>query len=392
MKNKQPIEQRLIAAGEGKGTNETFIARTMDKIKSASAGTSFNTALTPPKHPLLFQCFVHLPKYALLAIAFGACALVSGTAYAAYAWWLSPSAHVRSVESKYGRDQALIDLTHCSGSDSKVTVEITKGSNGTAQGAADSVLARCELQAVQSWAIQSLHLKPSSVLFGFTVTARSGNNLITQFTGPGGGKPTTYSLTADTPIIFQGKAIRLSDLHKGDAIAVIVTDNHTARAVVKLSLAPKYYSSDEVYNDYHDREPCVGNTSASCINLPNLDVLRDGEGGANPDYHAAEGYNIQGKLVSYTPSTFLLEATDGTRYTVHTDSDIIGAFNNGNPYDIEGSSVSIEPGDVLMVMYEQPKGGNPKDIQSTQYHEIQLMLQGFSKNATDMGNNQKYHY
>jgi hypothetical protein len=387
MNSKQPIEQRLIAAGEGKGTNESFVLRTMQKIKSASAGALFDAALTPPKRRSLWQRYIHLPKYAMLAIAFGTCALVSGTAYAAYSLWLSPSAQVRSVQNKYGRDQALISLKNCSGSDSKVTVEITKGSTGTPEGAAASELARCELQAVQSWAMRNLHADPSTVMFALVVQKTSANSITTTFSGS--ADETTYTVPSGTPVIFQGKAIRLSDLRKGDAAVVVTTDHKTAKAVVKMSVPAIYYASDEVNNAYHDRQPCYGNGTASCINLPNLDVLRSGEGGANPDYHGAAGYEIQGKLVSYTPSAFVLEATDGARYTVHTDSDVIGAFNSGNPYQ---QGVTINPGDVLMVMYEQPKGGNPKDIQPRQYHEIQLMLQGFSKKASTAENMQKYHY
>jgi len=384
-----PIEQQLIAAGEGKGTNESFINRTMEKIKTAEASNLFSTALMPSKSSF-FQRFLRLPKYAMMGVIFGVCALISGTAYAAYDLWISPSAQVRSVENKYGRDQALIDLKNCSGSNAKVSIEITNNSDGTAEGAADSVLARCEIQAIQSWAIQSLRVQPSDVRTGLTVTAVSDASITAQFGDASAGKPTTYQVHTDTPIIFQGKAIRLKDFRKGDAAIVVTTDGHTARAIIKLSLAPKYYASDEVNNDYHDRETCYGNAPASCINLPNLDVLRSGEGGANPDYPGTENLEIQGKLISYTLSTFILAATDGTRYMVHTDSDIISAFNNNNPYNTQGSVV-IAPGDVLMVTYEQSKDDNPKDIQANQYHAIQLMLQGYSKQSS-AGNMQKYHY
>lgn len=391
MKHGSPIEPQLIAAGDGKGANEAFVLQTMEKLKAASASAVFDKALKPQKHVSLWQRFLRLPKYAMLAIILGVCALVSGTAYAAYSLWLSPSAQVQSVENKYGRDQALISLKNCSGSGDKVTVEITKGSKGTPEGAAASELARCETQAVQAWAIQSLHGEPSNVLFPFSNLGWTKDSITVQFNGPADDRPVTYHITADTPIIFQGKPIALSKLSKADTLAIVTADNHTARAVVKLSLPAKYYMSDEVNNDYHDRQPCYGNPAASCINLPSLDVNRDGEGGANPDYQGAEGREIQGKLLSYTVSQFVLQATDGTQYTVHTASDVIGTFNQSNPYGAT-DNITIEPGDVLMIMYTQAKGDDPKVIQSNQYHMIQLLLQGFSKRATTAKNNRKYHY
>lgn len=389
MKDMLTIEQQLIAAGAMKGANEQFVAHTMEGIRTANAGNLYDMALAAHDKPSPWQRFKHLPRLAMIALAFGACALVSSTAYAAYALWLSPSAQVRSVENKYGRDQALVDLKNCSGSTSKVTVEITKGSNGTPQGAADTELARCELQAIQSWAIQTFHAQPSDTSFPLSVTKVTRDTLTVAIPGPTKTTERSYRIDGGVPVIYQGKAVPLSTLHAGDAVALIKTAR--LNAVVKLSLPIKYYASDEVNNDYHDRDTCYGNAPASCINLPSLDVLRDGEAGANPDYHPSENYEIQGKLVSYTPEDFILEATDGTRYTVHTHSDVIGIFNTGNPYDSE-AQVSIAPGDVLMVTYNQPPGGDPKDIQPMQYHEIQLMLQNFSKRATNAQSMQKYRY
>ncbi|TAH37485.1 hypothetical protein EYC59_00010 [Candidatus Saccharibacteria bacterium] len=382
--SKQPtLEQQLIAAGQGKGSNDTFVRHTMQAIEKASASAAFASALTPQK-PRRYT-FIHLTKVGLVALIFAACALVSGTAYAVYNLWLKPSAEVQSVEKKYGRDQAQISLKNCQLQASEdVTVEITKGTDGTAEEAAQNLAAQCEVEAIMGWAMQSFGLGAGSVQEPFTVRDVDATSLTGTFGDTNDRQ--TFRLNKDTVYLYQGKFLTNNDIYKGDIIAV-AGDRKGLRAVVKLTYPSARYYSPKSLNTYHERYNCTGNADSSCIQLPNLDVLRDGEGGANPGA-VGNPMEIQGKLVEQTPTQFTLQATSGKIYTVHTATDVIGIFNAGNPY----GPVTIEPGDVVMVRYDMPAGGNPQDIPATQYHEIQLMLQGFDKQAKSADNSVKYHY
>ncbi|HSX31238.1 MAG TPA: hypothetical protein VLE99_04945 [Candidatus Saccharimonadales bacterium] len=389
------LEQRLISAGVGQGTNAAFVRRTMQAVRRAASTQTFEQTLRSEKRARgrsLIGWFRHLPRATAIALLVLLGLVVSGTAYAAYTLWLSPSAQVSSVVRQYGRSQALIDVKNCYTKDQKVTVEITNGSTGTAAGAAEALAAQCEIQAIQNWAIQSFHSQPSYVAFAFTITKVHGNNLTIR-------DYDTHALRdivlgKDVAVAFQGNIVPASALKQGDTLALLMKANgKDVAAVVKLSYPASAYLSKSTQNSYHERAACYGNTDASCINLPNLDVLRTGEGGANPTVSpnpTLQSYEIQGKLVKFSATEFTLQATSGKQYVVHTAGDVIGVFNAGNPY----GPITIEPNDVIMVMYTQSAGDSPQDIQSTQYHEIQLMMQGFdkSKAADSLDNTTKYHY
>lgn len=380
------LDQRLIAAGQGRAANDAFVRATLQNVRRASATATFEQALhtTESTRSSWLQRLQRLPKMAAAGIGLGTVILTAGTAYAAYSLWLSPTAQIRSVVQQYGRDQALIELKNCDQPNQKTDVEITKGSGGTASGAAKALAAQCELQAIQNWTIKRFHEQPSQVMFALTVTQINNHSLSVK--DPQTSQTYVYSFSKNTPFAFQGSIIGQQTLKAGDTVALVMGGG-TPNAIVKLSFAPSYYLGGAVPNTYHERHDCIGNTDASCIDLPMLDVLRSGEGGVNGDAPGAI-HQIQGKLIALSPTEFSLQTTSGKIYTVHTNSDVIGSFNTANPY----GSMSIESGDVLEVMYSVPAGGNAQDIQSTQYHEIELLLQGFDKKASSTTNQQKYHF
>lgn len=382
---KDDIEKRIIAAQPLARGKSEFVARTMLAVKQAKTRETFFHALrnTNMTKKSLLTKLKHLPGIMVAAIVIGALLFVSGTAYAAYKLWLSPGARIKSVEQKFGRDQALIDMKNCNSYQGKVQVEINDDKSGSPDEAAKGLVAHCEIEAIQSWAIKDLSEDPSSVLFPFTI-----NDIkYQQVSVSNPYKDTrTFNLNDATPIVFKGDIVKLSSLSKGDAVAIVVSGpKKELRALVKLSYPVRYYYSPNLQNSYHTRHECYGNPNSSCINLPSLDVLRDGEGGANPDTRG-EARLIQGRLTSYTETQFKLQSTSGEIYTVYTSTNIMGIFNAGNPY----GDIMIEKDDVLEVRYSQTSGDNPKEIQPTQYHTVQLLLQEFDTKAETNFN--KYHY
>ena len=384
---KHPIESHLIAAQPPSRGNKAFVARTMQAVKRAKSGETFSRALRTThvaKKERLFMKLKHLPTAVIVMLVVGAILLITGTAYAAYKLWLSPEAHVTSVEQKHGRDQALIDLKNCGHSDEKVQVEISKDGPGNPEEAAKSLVAQCELQVIQSWAMSELGVEPSNILFAYTIKAIN----FPQVSVSSKYQDTrTLTLSKDTPIIFNGNTIKQDDLHEGDAVAFVVSGpNQELRALVKLSQPIQYYDySTDVQSTYYTRHECYGNPGTSCIDTPSLDVLREGEGGANGDA-PGEGKLFQGKVVSFTDALLKLQPTSGEIYTIYTGKKEVTAFNATNPYGL----VAIEKDDVLEVRYSQLATDNPLEIQSHQYHAIQLLLKEVNKQSK--GNFQKYHY
>lgn len=377
------IEQRLIAAGQGSSTDTKFIHDTMQAVRTASSNNTFEQQLNKPvaKHMLWPAQLRRLSRTSLVTIAASAFLLASGSAYAAYTLWLSPSAQLRSVTTQYGHSQAFIDLKDCYSKDQKVNVEIANDSNGNATQAMQALIAHCEIQAIQGWAMQTFHGQPSSIEFAYTVSKIDKTSITVQ--DPQTQQSQQFSLAKSLPITYKGAFISGGSLKRGDTVALVLgSSGKSLAAIAKLSYPPALYTSDQIQQSYYERQSCIGNSEDSCADLPSVDVAYSGEGGVNPDT-TGKPYQIQGKLMSYTTSTFTLEGTSGKHYTIHTASDLINGFNTQNPYGL-----TIATGDVLMVIYSSD--GSPQNIESTQYHMIQLLLQNASKQPPT--NAQKYHY
>lgn len=376
------IEQLLISAKLPSEGNKRFVAQTMTNIKELSADNVFDSALKhndKPKKYLWAKRISQLPTVLIVTIAIFSLLLLSGTAYAAYRVWFSPEATVQSVKREYGRSQALISLKNCSSSTEIVQIEINSDRTGTAKEAAVQQAARCELAAMEDWAAS----KQGSTRYAFTTSAINGKTLtVTDSLG----ENTLLNVTNKTEIVTKGLVTDIASLRVGDVIGYINNSKQQTVGLVRLTYPIKYYSFDrDLFNTYHVRDECVGNIAASCIDVPKLDVLRNGEGGANPETQGVN-YRIQGKLISYSPSVITLQSSSNEIYTVKISDNALGAFNEGNPY----GAIVIEPGDVLEVFYSQNSADDPKYIEANQYHSIELLLKEFDKTAKS--NLEKYRY
>lgn len=376
------LEQSLLSAKLPGESNENFVTQTMVSIKKLAVTQVFDKALThhdKPQNNLWFRKFRQLPSAIIIAITVASLLLLSGTAYAAYRVWFSPEATVQSVKQEYGRSQALISLKNCSSNTEIVQIEINSDRTGTAKEAAVQQAARCELAAMEDWAAS----KQGSTRYAFTTSAINGKTLtVTDSLG----ENTLLNVTNKTEIVTKGLVTNISSFRVGDVIGYINNSKQQTVGLVRLTYPIKYYSFDrDLFNTYHVRDECVGNIASSCIDVPKLDVLRNGEGGANPETQGVN-YRIQGKLISYSPSLITLQSTSKEIYLVNISNNVIGAFNNGNPY----GAIVIEPGDVLEVFYSQNSGDDPKFIKPNQYHSIELLLKEFDKTAKS--NLEKYRY
>jgi len=86
---RKTIDQSLIASRPDSATNSAFVERTMQAIRRQSGAETFDAALRitkVPKKESLFMKYKHLPKFAMVAIAFAVLATIGGTVYAAVRW------------------------------------------------------------------------------------------------------------------------------------------------------------------------------------------------------------------------------------------------------------------------------------------------------------------
>ncbi|HEY1835703.1 MAG TPA: hypothetical protein VGG13_02680 [Candidatus Saccharimonadales bacterium] len=385
---KATLEQRLLASRPADTTNHAFVTRTMDAVRIARGNETFSDILrttNATKKEHLFMKLRHLPRFAAISIIIAGLAAVSGTAYAAYQLWLKPTATVQSSS----HNQALIKLRNCEqyGGNTGLHVVINKSSGLSAAETAKYIQANCEINAVQSWAMATFQGKvkaASDILLPYSIQAVQGNAITLH----DGSALQHIQVNSQTIYAANGALVTKKAIAAGDTVAYVVDEKDGAlvRAIVKLNLPFKYYSSNSDANAFFVRNTCSGDPQAWCVNADSLDVLHSGEAGANPSA-TGNWYEIQGALVSHSATAFTIKDTSGVTHIIPTTSNIIATFNAGNTY----GNISINTDDVLDVTYRQPTTANHGVVRANQVESVELLMSKISKQSGPT-NSQKYHY
>lgn len=325
---------------------------------------------------------VHLPKVAIVTIIIATVAGLSGVAYAAYQLWLSPTTTIQSVSQSGDKTNITLSLQNCN--QPKLNVQEKQGANLTPTQVADYIEAYCQTQAIQNWAINTLHLQPSDVLLPYDITSSNNNSLSAEDVGSPSYK---VQVVSSTMYLNDSSLVTRAAIRVGDEVALVVNNDNptTTRAVIVLNLPAGYYNPMVFGEDFFEVVPCGGNTSANCIDTPSVGVWGSLEG--TPNNSNENDFEIQGQLVSSAATSLVIRATSGKLYTITTPTNVIEAFNTKQTY----GPMTIGLGDVLDVTYQQPGGANPKDITSNQLQAISLLMNDVPK-ATSFTNSDKYHY
>lgn len=372
---KATIEQCLIDAGDHlPHGNSAFVETTMQAIRKKQVSETFASVLrrtNATKKERFIMKLKHLPKAAIMGLAVAGVLVVSGSAFAAYQLWLSPSASLEGAkQNQYGRTEALVKLQHCAqlSISRDISAEIKPHSGLSPEDAAKVLQAYCEINAMQNWAITGLQVHPSAVMFPYTIDQMSGAALKVS----AGNDARNLPLSRSTRYIVGGGYADRGQFHPGDSIAYVANGASATLAVIKLSLPATYYTNEK-QNAIATREACPGNPQDSCLAAGGITIFpRNTEGMANTQA-SGKHLQIQGKLVGHTGATFTLKSSSGASYTIAASSDAIQEFNTRYAQNYSGTTVEL--GDTLNVMYAQPSGADPHKVTADQINSIDLLAE-----------------
>ncbi len=217
------IDQLLIASIPV-GSDHVFVERVMLSVRQGK--NPFDRALrhTPDAaRRTLLARIRHLPKIALIALAILATITITGTAYAAYRLWLSPQARTGSYQENDNRKAAVIDLKNCKFYGEQATFELKRGSTLKPEEIDKVVQARCELDAISSWAGSTWRTElPASIMYSpsaLTVQDISADNIALLEEGQ---QQQTFALNHETIFIQNGQPALKKAIKKGDSVLTVV--------------------------------------------------------------------------------------------------------------------------------------------------------------------------
>jgi hypothetical protein len=372
---KVTMEQKLIdSRPESAVGNEIFISRTLAAVRGTSANETFERVMrtTNATKKERFIMKVKQLKHIPVGLAAALVLLTSGTAFAAYQLWLSPSSQVRTIEHTAKGERALLQLKNCSQLGTNATISIAPHSGLSVAQGADAIQAYCETNAVQQWALSALHVESSSILLPYTITSINGSTMKVAYQGD----MRTLKLAPTTVYVSGGSYSSRAQLQVGNSIAYVSTGNTTpVKAVVELGLNATYYGT-AMRNNIILHEPCMGNPGELCSNgggVSAIDLYSYGEVGANP---SAKGdwKMIEGTLVAYSSTSMVLKGSSDALYTVNTTENLISEFNTQYNHTYNGLTVAV--GDTLQVTYRQPASMNGHLITSGEFENASLLVTG----------------
>ena len=188
----------------------------------------------------------------------------------------------------------------------------------------------------------------------------------------------------DSAYLINGTYAKVSQFTVGDSVAYVSgANNASARAIIKLSLESKYYSSI-MQAVAAVNQPCRGNVGLYCSNGPQIGIYPYGAEAARSSVAPAGSVSkeLQGQLLSYTNATLSLKAADGKTYTLSTPEGILQSFNAKGTADT--STAGVAPGDTLLVYYWQPAGTNGEVTSASQIQRVSLLLSQASKTGLNV--------
>ncbi|HTE22397.1 MAG TPA: hypothetical protein VK674_05145 [Candidatus Limnocylindria bacterium] len=394
MKN-ATIEQILIASAPVGGDHDhPFVQKVMGSIRQERAFNQVLRESGATEKPSFITKLRHLPKLALIALAILTTLVLTGTAYAAYRLWLSPQARTGSYQENDNRKAAVIDLENCKNYGDQVTFELKRGSTLKPEEIDKVVQARCELDAIASWAGSTWKTElPASVQYSPSALTVQDISPDTISLIEEGRDQRTFALNHETIFIQSGQPATKRDIKKGDALLTVVRYHYADEnggaptssellALVKVELSAHYYSW-RVQNQIAERAACIGNTQETCTHGSGVDVFPRDEAMTLPyPRPTGETYEIQGEIVALEGKLFKLKGSSGKLYTVQTTEDVIGTFNEN--YAEAYGGLTIEIGDMLVVRYAQDPEADHQAVRSGEVLAVQLVTE-----ITDKNNNLK---
>ena len=355
-----------------------------------------------------------LPAFAVVAIALGSLLLLSGSAYAAYQLlWQKPQVTVSSPEkSVSGRDEVAISLEQC-GDDSKATrYELKRNASITADQIKGVVEARCELDAIGTWAMSTFPndrfggpserkehtTSMSNASMATTIKSMSADSV--TFTGLTKYNQTdkTLPVTPSVRYIVDGHDAKASDISTSDPIVYITTvvtrmtpqpgcnDQHcsmsgelvseTLQAIVKLSMPLENYDQF-AWQSLTERTTCQGNPNDSCLTgfIGGIDLYM---GSATIEMGKTEMKEIHGTITEMNGSSVVIKSSSGTLFTINTPSDVISKYNTTKASQYYNNQ-TVKVGSTLRVSYIESPNEHSKTLNSKTLMSVMFQTEAVGK-------------
>ena len=356
-----------------------------------------------------------LPALAVIAIIIGSVAVLSGSAYAAYQLlWPAPSVHVSApTKTDGGRDEVVISLKQC-GDDSRASrYELKKNAAITADQVAGVIKARCELDAIGTWAkkeypssqptmnytkeYDTTDMRDSMVTH---IAARSSNSITfvgltkynevdktlavlptTRFIADG-HEVTPDAIGANDPVIYYTTVVThvtpsagCTPQHCG-GIGNLVSEK--LQAVVKLSQPFENYDQF-AWQSLTEIVTCSGNPNDRCLTgFASAIELYQGSGA--PD-QTTQMKQIQGKVTSLDGTSFTMRSSSGTLFTITAPTDIVASYNTNRAARYYNNQL-VKIGSGIDVLYNEHPDQHSKSISSKSISSVTLQTELVGKSDT----------
>ncbi|MDB5162147.1 MAG: hypothetical protein JWM52_655 [Candidatus Saccharibacteria bacterium] len=394
--------------------NRTFTDRIMDSLQPSAIFTKQIRRMNVNKKETFIMKLKHLPKFAIVAIAIGATVLLSGSAYAIYSLWAHPEIHVTSPEtSASGRQEVSIAFSSCGTTQTANKYELKRDATIDASQIEAIAKARCELQAINDWAMKTYAQGPDGS-FGDPRThelpaVQSVRQLISvsdssiTFAEKKNKLSVLPEETLDAPdsirFIANGTDVARSAFKPGDAVAY-VTMSKTVKtpmekctsdacrefgeyrgvsrlvAVVKLDRDFKDYD-DDAWQSLAELSSCMGNENNLCLhgNAASTTLYyRDLQSSFTETQMTK---NIEGTVTAIENNTFTIKGTSGTLFTIEAPARIFTDFNASNTAAFNNAEVVV--GSTVRVTYLESKTAHGTTIPNNTIQGIDFRLEILTK-------------
>lgn len=401
------IDQLLIAAAQKPRSSQAFSERVMKEITANSLRPS--RVMTKGKGFSPWRRLHHLPKFAAVLLAILALITVSGTVYAVYLLWPKPQANTSApVVNNEGRTQLEVTFEQCGNLPKEKSYELKKGASVTADQIPGIIKARCELDAIGTWAKKQFpdyarHGMPGADMQSYTTThpyismamhllGNDGKTITFEGLKKYNLQNKQFPVTGAVQYIAEGKKVTADKIPTGSAVVYITkqsarmvpeegcNEKHCSIrsedqreelfAVIKLELP--FESYDQLaWQSLAERTPCLHNEQDTCVSSGGIDLYMRADSNAG---RANDVYKeVEGKLKEVAPSHFTLVATSGRVFTVQTSSDVIGNYNRQRSSGYGGITAGKD--DVVQVGYYAPKGEESLTVTQASLSRIMLKIE-----------------
>ncbi len=394
--------------------NRIFTDKVMDSLQPSAIFTKQIRSMNVNKKETFIMRFKHLPKFAIVALAIGATVLLSGSAYAIYSLWGHPEIQVNPpTTSASGRQEVSIAFSSCGTNPMANKYELKRGATIDASQIEAIAKARCELQAINDWAIKTYAQGPDGSFGDARTHEIPGVQSVRQLTSVSDSSITfakknnklsvlpEETLNAPDSIRFvaNGTDVARSAFKPGDAVAY-VTMSKTVKtplekctsdacrkfgeyrgvsrlvAVIKLDRDFKDYD-DDAWQSLAELSSCIGNENSMCLqgnaaatSLYSRDLQSSLTGTQMTKY-------IEGTVTAIENNAFTIQSTAGTMYTIEAPARIFTDFNASNSAAFNNAKVVV--GSTVRVTYLESKTAHETTIPNNTIQGIDFRLEILAK-------------